>query len=123
MTTLLENLDLFDGFVQSAAFKALFCLKMPAQFLILMHAYYAQSYAGIIASSLFDTRLHKMCGVTPYMEVTTAWCGISLIHHALQGYITYIPRCSALIFTSSVVHIFIQVYGKILVILKSIGII
>jgi len=46
-----------------------------------------------------------MCKVTPYTESTTACHGvhISLIYHALQCYITYIPRCGALIFTSSVV--------------------
>ena len=50
----------------------------------------------------FDIRLHEMCEVTPYMEATTAYQGISVIYHTLQSYISYIPRCSALIFTSSV---------------------
>ena len=75
LTALLENLDLLYNL---QLLKLHFCLKMPAQFLILMHAYYTQSYAGIIASSLFDIRLREMCGVTPYMEVTTARRGISL---------------------------------------------
>ena len=55
----------------------------------------------------FDTRLRGMCEVTPYMEATTACHCISIIYHTLQCYITYIPLCSALIFTSSVVHIYI----------------
>ena len=53
----------------------------------------------------FGIRLRGMCKVTPYMETTTACCGISVIYHTLQCYITYIPQRGALIFTSSVVHI------------------
>ena len=52
----------------------------------------------------FGIRLRGMCEVTPYMEVTTASWGISVIYHTLQCYISYIPQRGTLIFTSSVVH-------------------
>ena len=52
----------------------------------------------------FGITLRGMCKVTPYMEAATACHGISVICHTLQYYIIYIPWCSALIFTPSVVH-------------------
>jgi len=50
-----------------------------------------------------------MCEVTLYMEAATACHGISVIYHTLQCFITYIPWRGALIFTSSVLHIFIYI--------------
>ena len=49
LTALLEYLDLFDGFVQSAAVKA---SLLPQNASIIPDFYYAQNYAGIITSSL-----------------------------------------------------------------------
>ena len=36
-----------------------------------------------------------MCEATPYMEATTACCGISAVDHTLQCCITYIPQHGA----------------------------
>ena len=53
MTALLEYFDLFDALVKSAASCSSSLLPQNANiFLILTHTYYAQNYAGIIASSL-----------------------------------------------------------------------
>jgi len=52
----------------------------------------------------FVIRLRGMCEVTPYMEATTTCCGISVV---AVLYRLYIPQRGALIFTSSVIHIYI----------------
>ena len=53
LTALLEYLDLLNGIVQSAYFLAVKASLSPQNSsMILIHAYHARNYAGIIVSSL-----------------------------------------------------------------------
>ena len=101
-------LRLFNQGGYTSSFIALiFLAQMLVNTCLLLYALETRVVYG------FGIRLRGMCEVTPYMEATTASKGISVIYHTLQCYISYIPRRSALIFTSSVVRITIKLNQSI----------
>jgi len=78
LTALLEYLDLFDRFVQSAAVKA---SSLPQNANIITHTYYARNNAGIIASSLYSTVLNFQ---------TVEYTGMPKLKLAQLGLLNYI---------------------------------